>query len=541
MDNPRRGYEFRLLDQADKIRIVLVAFFAATLHVSPTSTVSNPNLALLVIGFAALYAIFSHFVLDWSPIRREGHMHLMAAFLLCADVLYISTFIWAMGPAFMGLAILLLLEVVFAAAFFTGFELPLVTGIVCFAHVLFAIRLPHATATSHGLAGVGATLVVAWLAYTLAEVGRREQATTARIVRYLTEGVVLITSRGELAVVNPRIEHMLGVVASGLVGLSIHDPANAQVLAPLADVLVDVAEPEIAAPTITTRQLEIENPNPLDIQVVTIPCVAEGGQVVAWVVVCKDITDVLSTVRVKEEGLAVISHELRGRLHSVRASSELLMRMADRLSPEVRAETMKLLDVETRQLSRLIGRTLEATGVEDGSAVFEFESMPLAEVARQACAAQRGAADEKQVSLELDIPDNLPEIRGDATRLDQVIRNLLENAIKFTPPGGEVSVGLAAVDAGVCASVTDTGCGVPADRRDMIFDKFVHGESGGAAYVDGGLGLGLYIVREIVNRHDGTVRVQSVQGAGSVFSVTIPYADGKQTQTPEPADALAAP
>ena len=515
---------------------MLVGFFLITLYTVPRAQVANHLVAATVITFAALYAVFVHFVLNWQSIRREGQVHLMAAFLVCTDILFISVFVWAMGAPFLNLALLLLLDVVFAAAFFSGLELPLVTGVVCGAYIALNIALGRPMVAWHATAGVvGAIVVVAWLAYATAEVARRERATTDRIVRYLTEGVMLVTREGELAVVNPRIEHMLGINASNVVGLNIHDPRNATALEHLADILADVPKGAVYDPEIAMRQLHIENPTPVDIQSLTVPCVTDDSQLVAWVVVCKDITDVLSTVRVKEEGIAVLSHELRGRLHSVRASSEVLIRMADHLSPEVRAETLRLLDTETRRLSHLIGRTLETTAIEDKTARFEFEAVALEELIGEVCKRFRDAAAKKELALLFECAGDIPAVRGDSTRLDQVVHNLLENAIKFTPPNGQVRLEVVGENGHARVTVADTGVGIPAERREAIFEKFAHGETGTPAYVDGGLGLGLYICREIVHRHGGEIGVDSVEGRGATFYFTVP----SFTDEPEHAGSLA--
>lgn len=525
MDLPRRSLEFRLLDQADKIRLVLVGLFLVTLYTLPRSAVAHFPIAATVITFYCLYVLFGHFVLNWHLIRREGRVHLMAALMVCVDVLFMSVFVWALGPDFNNLSLLLLLDVVFAAAFFSGFELPLVTGLVCGAMIALGASAPPEAHRLHAQAGmVGATVVVAWLAYAMAEVARHEKATSDRIVRFLTEGVMLITGNGEIAVVNPRIEHMFGVDGSKLVGLNIRDPANAAALEPLSCILEDIPTGPDESERTRARQLHIENPNPMDVETLIVPCAAPGTGQSAWVIVCKDITQVLTKVRVKEEGLAVITHELRGRLHSVRASSEVLIRMADHLTPQVRAEALRLLDSETRRLSRLIGRTLEAAAMEDGSDNMQFEDLCLNSLVREACGGLISLAREKNQTITVETSPARPRVWADATRLDQVVCNLVENAVKFTPEGGRIQVTVSSDGDAARVSVADNGCGVEPEMREAIFEKFTHGESGAAGYVSGGLGLGLFLCREIVHKHGGEITCDSVRGRGSTFTFTLPLA-----------------
>ena len=536
MGSAFRSFEFNLLDQADKIRLVLVAFFVVILFTAPREQIVHFQLAAVVLSFAALYAVFSHFILNWQMVRREGQVHLMAALLVCTDILAISAFAWALGPEFRGLTVLLLLNVVFAAAFFVGLELPLVTGLVCGAHLLLHLSTPNGGHPWHLLVlSVGTTVVVAWMSYALAEVGRRERATTDRIVTHLTEGVLLVTGHGDIAVMNPRLEHMVGVAADEVIGLNIFDPDHTETLAPLLDIVADIPREARADEPVRARQLHIEDPTPVDVECLTVPCASEHRLVLAWVVVCKDVTALLSTVRVKEEGLAVLSHELRGRLHSVRASSEVLIRMADSLAPQQRDELIQLLDSETRRLSTLLTRTLDAAGLEQGKVIFRFEPVDINAIACEVSEGLRAAAEEKGLTLEVDCDGPIPEVWADRARLDQVMQNLLENAIKFTPSGGRVQVTASATPGGSLVSVSDTGCGVLPDERETIFEKFTRGTGASRSHPPDSLGLGLHICREIIRHHKGAIGVQSGEGWASTFYFTVPYASDHAERDVAPA------
>ncbi len=522
MDNPRRSFEFRLLDQADKIRLVLVGVFMVALYTAPRGALENYPVAASALGVFALYSIFTRFVLNWHSIRREGQVQFMAALLVCTDILCISVFVWAMGPAFRSLTTLLLVDVLFAASFFAGVELALVVGIAAGAWVVLGFTSVRPNTPWDVASGVCATLVIAWMAYALAEVPRRERAATDRIVKHLTEGVMLVTRAGEITVVNPRVEHMLGVRASDVTGLNVYDPGNHAALEPVAGLLEDVLEAEDGQFDIKARQLHIEDPTPLDIQVLTVPCIDPDGAVTAWVIVSKDVTEMLSSLRAKEESIAVVSHELRNRLVSVRAAAELLIRMSDRLTAEVRRETLRLLDTETRRLSRLVSRTLDAAAVEDGTAIYTFEPVRIGDLAQDACDCLRHAAREKGIELILEIEGQIAPVMADPARLDQAIQNLVENALKFTPRGGEVRVRVAPCETGVSISIADTGCGIPEDRLATIFEKFVTDSANANSGSPMGLGLGLFLCREIVRCHHGSMRVESVEGEGTTFTFTVP-------------------
>jgi PAS domain S-box-containing protein len=525
VDDPRTSLEFRLLGQADKIRGVLVGLFLFVVYTAPREEMRSFHFAAVVVVFSALYAVFSHFVLNWRSVRSEGHVSLMAGLLVCADLFCVSAFAWAVGPHFSSLATLLLLDVVFTATFFSGYEIVLVVSTVCCAYYLLAQASGDPGATWQVIGQSGATVVVGWFTHVLSEVRRREAAVTDRIVRNLTEGVLLISAEGRINLVNPRTEQMAGVKAKEVLGLRIGDPGAKQALAPLTPLLGDVEEgirassPERAPRSTNVR---IEDPAPMEVQVLTVPCAAERGGVAGWVVVCRDVTAVLSDVRAREEGLAAASHELRGRIHSVRAATEVLTAMAHELSPQMHSEALALLDGETSRLSRLIARILDAAVIERGEMRLRAEPVDLGELARAVCDGLQPLATEKQITLQLKAAPGLPAVFGDRERLDQVVQNLVENALKFTPEGGAVQVRVHAAEGEVVVAVSDNGQGIPEDRRDVIFRKFVRDEEHARISRSAGLGLGLYITEEIVRSHHGRIDVESQEGAGSTFTVALP-------------------
>lgn len=522
MDDPRRSFEFRLLNQFDKIRLIIVAFLVLVLYTAPRPTIIDLSTASLVVCIFAIYAVLTRFVLNWHRVRREGQVEVMAAFLVCTDIAFIGLFLWAMGPQYAGLTALLLIEVIFAATFFSRLEAALVLGIICACFVALALANPRPGAIWEACAGVGASIVVAWMAYALAEVTRRERATTDRIVRFLTEGVMLILGDGRIAVLNPRIEHIFGVRAKDLLGLNIHDPKNAQLLAPLEELLADVRNAPEGPSRVTTRNMHVEDPEPAELQCITVPCITESLEAAAWVVVCKDVTELLSAVRAREEGIVILSHELRGHVQALRASSEVLLGMADRLPPEVRDQALTLLDSETRRLTNLIGRVLDASAVRTGAAALQCDQVRLQDVAAVVAQGCRPNAQTKGITLTVEADPDVPPVNGDPVRLDQVIRNLVENAIKFCDAGAQVHVRVAAEDGTARVTVEDNGPGIPEGKQELIFEQFVHSPVRGDSA--DGIGLGLYLCREIVRHHHGTIEVDSRPGEGARFTVRLPCA-----------------
>ena len=522
MGDRRRSFEFRLLAQADKVRMLLALLLSLLAYAARPGTVANVGTARATAIVALGYALLSHFVLDWHRVRREGGVHLMSALLACFDVALINIFVLGMGPEYRTLLTIMISDIVFVAAFFSGLELAFITLIACVCLILQEPSLNDAGALLSLLGQMASVVIVAWLAYAVTAVGRDERVISDRVLRHLTEGVMLVSRHGRLSVVNPRLEQMTGVNASAVMGLDIYAPESQAHLAPLADLLAGVTSAAENLRTITSRALHIEDPSPLDIQCITVPCVSESGRALAWVIVCKDVTEVMSEVRQKEESLEIVSHELRGRVHGVRASVEVLAGMAGTLTPGMRDAALRLLDSETTRITDLIGRIVDASAVQNGTVTMELEPVDVATLVRQVRDCLAPLATSKRISLEVVSDRSCPGVLADVTRLDQVVHNLVENAIKFTPPGGCVRTEVTTADGAVQVSVTDTGCGIPAHELARIFEKFVHGAEARGDPVGAGLGLGLHICREIVARHGGRLEVHSVEGEGSTFTFAIP-------------------
>lgn len=197
------------------------------------------------------------------------------------------------------------------------------------------------------------------------------------------------------------------------------------------------------------------------------------------------------------------------------------------------SEALRLLDGETSRLSRLIARILDAAVIERGEMRLRAEDVDLGLVARAVCDGLQSLAAEKHISLRLEASPDVPHIYGDRERLDQVVQNLVENALKFTPDGGEVAVRVQARAGEVVVSVSDNGQGIPADRRSVIFHKFVRDEEHARISRNAGLGLGLYITEEIVRSHHGRIDVESTEGAGSTFTVALPIQPEAEGDAPK--------
>jgi signal transduction histidine kinase len=215
--------------------------------------------------------------------------------------------------------------------------------------------------------------------------------------------------------------------------------------------------------------------------------------------------------------VSLVSHELRSPMASVIGSAKTLRQRWRELSPHQRESFLALIDHETGRLADLVGDVLDTSRIESGSFSYSFSDVDVGELVRESAAAAERAQDEVNVLAQVATP--LPTIRGDRERLRQVLTNLIDNAVKYSPAGAEVEVDTFAHNGLIHVEVRDRGPGVAAENQALIFEKFgrVSGE-----HAKPGTGLGLFIARTIAEAHGGSLEVRSAPEQGATFTVALP-------------------
>jgi signal transduction histidine kinase len=236
----------------------------------------------------------------------------------------------------------------------------------------------------------------------------------------------------------------------------------------------------------------------------------------------------------KNRFLSHVSHELRTPLTCIHQYVSLLVDgLAGPLSPD-QSDHLKTVLKSVNQLHAMIRDLLEATRAESGKMRIEPRCVALGELVQQAVAMLRPTAEEKKVGLEIGLDQRLPLVLADPDRALEVLINLVDNAIKFTPPDGSVMAQASVVDADpsfVYVSVSDTGRGINPETKTLIFDR-LYQDADSIDNNRSGLGLGLFICREIVRLHEGRIWVSSEPGQGSTFTFTLPVYSLAKLLTP---------
>lgn len=239
--------------------------------------------------------------------------------------------------------------------------------------------------------------------------------------------------------------------------------------------------------------------------------------------------------RRKDEFLAVLAHELRNPLAALRNMLEVLKR-AER-DPGLTARAREVMDRQLRQLVRLVDDLLDVNRINRGKLELRLTALTLETVLQHAVESCRPALEQHGHRLRLVQPQAQITLQGDGERLTQVFGNLLSNAAKYTPPGGDIELFVEPSQDVVEITVRDNGSGIPPDQLDRIFEMFTQVDRT-QERAQGGLGIGLMLVKRLVEMHGGTVRAHSEgQGKGSAFVVRLPVTDIQQTAPSQPASA----
>ena len=224
--------------------------------------------------------------------------------------------------------------------------------------------------------------------------------------------------------------------------------------------------------------------------------------------------------QLKDDFMSSVTHELRTPLTAIRAVAELMRDTPD-MDEEQQAEFLAIIIAESERLGRLVNQVLDLAKIESGHAQWVITDVDLARLVRDAARSAGELFRPRGARLELDIPDTVPQVRGDPDRLTQVVLNLLSNAAKFVPAEtGLARLTVRVEPASVLVSVADNGPGVPLADQDGIFEKF-H-QAGDTLAHPGGTGLGLPISREIVDHHGGELWLESEPGSGATFAFRLP-------------------
>ena len=232
------------------------------------------------------------------------------------------------------------------------------------------------------------------------------------------------------------------------------------------------------------------------------------------------LDDLKKSEQTRREFVANVSHELRTPITSIRSYAETLDE-DPRMDPDTRHRFLDVIVNESDRMTKIVQDLLTLSRFDAGSIEFTFEKFSFEKSVRDVYAATRLDAQNHRHEFTLEFLTPVPEIRGDSARIEQVLINMVSNAIKYTKDGGKIRMTAGAREDTVWCTVRDNGIGIPKEDVNKVFDRFYRVDKA-RSRESGGTGLGLSIAKEIAARHGGSISVQSAPGRGTAITVTLP-------------------
>jgi signal transduction histidine kinase len=340
-----------------------------------------------------------------------------------------------------------------------------------------------------------------------------ERAHAALVLSNVDDGVFLVDRDGVIRLWNRAAETITGLVARDLIGHRLEEaiPGWAQV-APLVPVGATPGAGENPAQAVP---LELGD---RELWVSLSGVGFEEGTVYAF----RDLTAERRVDEMKADFLATASHELRTPVAAVYGAAMTLMRKDYIIADEARTRLLEIIASESDRLTRIVDDVLWASRVDSGRLTLAIDRFDAVQIAAGIVAAARAHLP-PTVTISFDPPKELPAVAGDADKVRQVLANLLDNAVKYSPDGGQVELRIEEQEGRMRFSVRDQGLGIPPAEQARVFEKFYRLDPQLTRGV-GGTGLGLYICRELVRRMGGRIWVASGEGPGSTFFFELPLA-----------------
>ena len=335
------------------------------------------------------------------------------------------------------------------------------------------------------------------------------------ILSYMTDGVLATNRRGQIILVNEMAAKQLNVVVEEVMNISILDLLGISEEYELRDLITNVPE--------LTIDSQDENGEYISLRVRFALIRRESGFISGLVAVLHDTTEQDKEERERRLFVSNVSHELRTPLTSVKSYLEALDDGA--ISEPVAPDFVKVSLTETNRMMRMVTDLLSLSRIDNETSQLDVELTNFTAFITfilNRFDKMKNQAGEKKYDIVRDYPISPVWVEIDTDKMTQVLDNILNNAIKYSPDGGEIRVGMKTTDAQLIISISDEGLGIPKKDLPRIFDRFYRVDKA-RSRAQGGTGLGLAIAKEIIKQHKGFIWAKSEYGKGSTFTIVLPY------------------
>ena len=338
---------------------------------------------------------------------------------------------------------------------------------------------------------------------------RAEHDRMSAVLEQISDGILLANESDEVEFANPAAHRLLDASAGKLVGGSVAAALRYHQL-------IEAWQESKETQTVKTSVFEVPRQRGF-LQIVVAPDqFAPGGSLL----LVQDLTRLRQLETARRDFISNLSHEIRTPLASLKALTETLQDGAIDDPPAAERFLARIV-TEVDALTQMAQELLDLSRIESGQAALELESVSPHKILERAAERMRTQAERADLQLTMNCPSELPSVHADITRIEQVLVNLIHNAIKFTSPGGSVSLSAEVDSDNVRFAVEDTGIGIPSRDISRIFERFYKTDRARASR---GTGLGLSISKHLIETHGGKIWAESVEGRGSTFYFSLPLA-----------------
>lgn len=350
-----------------------------------------------------------------------------------------------------------------------------------------------------------------------------EKSRMRTMINHLSGGVMATDSRKQVALANHAFLKFIGYRGPGLIGKPVEDLVTDKKILSMIDQALAIPPNQFAE---VTDEVTIPSQGQNEERILGVRCVPFRDRLernLGTITVLHDITTIKRVEQMKSDFVSMVSHEIRGPLNSVLMQQKVVL---DGLAGELSDKQRDILSRAAEKINALIklsSELLDLSKMESGLINTEKESLQLAKVITDQVTFQQPSAAAKYIELKLHPLPELPDVLANRMNMEEVLSNLIGNAIKYTLEKGSIEVSAEIVSSYICIRVKDSGLGIAPEDIDNIFKRFYRIKNEKTRYIIG-TGLGLPIVKSIIEAHNGYIEVESQEGKGSTFSVFLPVA-----------------
>jgi len=365
---------------------------------------------------------------------------------------------------------------------------------------------------------------------------RIEATKNQAILEGIADGVMVADTEGQVILFNAAAERILSISRQQALGqkldeiLGLYGSEVYEWLAQIAEWHADPAR--YASGALLDRRLTVGRRY---VSVHLSPVIhaarqqGAAGEFLGVVSVFRDITSEIEADRAKSDFVSTVSHELRTPMTSIVGYVDLMLHGAVGELPGAQVEFLKRVKTNADRLTNLVDDLLDISRIEQGHIELLCRPLAMEEVIAQVIEGMQAKIEEKEQTLSLVVPTDMPAVHGDPDRLAQILTNLLSNAHKYTPVGGQIAIYAYVRDAMMHVAVADSGIGIAPENQKRIFERFYRVENDPAVYEVSGTGLGLAISLSLIQMHGGSIWLESEVGKGSMFTFSLPLTEGTPT------------